>query len=38
MRQITKDEPSYFTSAKSKVKLPKTKGAWEDDNISSILF
>jgi len=36
MRQITKDEPNYFTSAKSKVKLPKTKGAWEDDNISSI--
>ena len=36
MRQITKDEPSYFTTAKSKVKLPKVKGAWEDEHISKI--
>ena len=36
MLQITKDEPSYFTSAKSKVELPKTKGAWEDRAISEI--
>ena len=36
MRQITKDEPSYFASAKLKVELPKTKGAWEDKAISEI--
>ena len=36
MRQVTKEEPSYFTIAKSKVKLPKTKGAWEDEHISKI--
>ena len=36
MRQITKDEPKYFSVAKSKVKLPKIKEAWEDKNISQI--
>ena len=36
MRQIIKDEPRYFTTAKSKVALPKIKSAWEDDNISNI--
>jgi len=36
VRKITKNEPSYFTKAKSKVILPKTKGAWEDENISKI--
>jgi uncharacterized protein (TIGR02646 family) len=36
MRQITKCEPSYFSIAKSKVELPKIKGAWADDNISKI--
>ena len=36
MRQIIKDELDYFTSAKSKVALPKTKGAWEDKAISEI--
>jgi len=36
MFQITKDEPTYFTLAKSKVKLPKVKDAWSNTNISSI--
>jgi uncharacterized protein (TIGR02646 family) len=36
MRQVSKEEPSYFTTAKSKVKLPKTKGAWEDEPIHEI--
>jgi uncharacterized protein (TIGR02646 family) len=36
MRQINKSEPNYFTIAKSKVELPKTKKAWEDENISKI--
>lgn len=36
MRQITKEEPAYFSKAKSKVKLPKVKSAWEDENISAI--
>ena len=36
MRQITKDEPSYFSTAKSKIKLFKTKGAWEDKHIAEI--
>ena len=36
MRQISKDEPKYFTRAKSKVKTHKIKGAWEDIAISEI--
>ena len=36
MLQVNKSEPNYFTTAKSKVKLPKTKGAWEDENITKI--
>jgi uncharacterized protein (TIGR02646 family) len=36
VRQINKEEPAYFLKAKSKVKLPKVKSAWEDDNISAI--
>ena len=36
MRQITKDEPSYFSTAKSKVKFFKTKKAWEDEHIAKI--
>ena len=36
MRQISKSEPAYFTKAKTKVKLPKVKGAWDDANISTI--
>ena len=36
MFQIDKDEPNYFAVAKSKVKLPKVKNAWNDKNISSI--
>ena len=36
MFQIDKDEPRYFTSAKLKVKLPKVKNAWNDENISAI--
>jgi uncharacterized protein (TIGR02646 family) len=38
MRQITKNEPSYFTTAKNKVKFPKTKEAWADEHISKIRF
>ena len=36
MRQINKNEPIYFTKAKSKVELPKIKGAWGDENIHKI--
>jgi len=36
VRQINKEEPAYFLKAKSKVKLPKVKYAWEDENISAI--
>lgn len=36
MFQIIKNEPQYFASAKSKVKLPKVKGAWEDSHICEI--
>ncbi len=36
MRQIVKNEPNYFTSAKAKVPLPKIKGAWSDKNIEKI--
>ncbi len=36
MFKISKKEPDYFTSAKSKVKLPKVKEAWNDKNISDI--
>ena len=36
MRQIVKNEPNYFTSAKAKVALPKIKGAWSDKNIEKI--
>jgi len=36
MFQISKDEPQYFTSAKSKVKLPKVKDAWSDNNIDLV--
>jgi len=36
MFEITKSEPIYFKRAKSKVKLPKIKSAWEDSNISAI--
>lgn len=36
MLKIDKDEPPYFTSAKSKVEFPKTKNAWEDKAISEI--
>ncbi len=36
MFQIIKIEPSYFSKAKSKVKLPKIASAWEDDNIRAI--
>ncbi|CAA6810856.1 MAG: Unknown protein [uncultured Sulfurovum sp.] len=36
MFQISKDEPKYFTSAKSKVKHPKIKEAWNDNTISEI--
>jgi len=36
MFKISKDEPKYFTSAKSKVKLSKVKEAWNDKNIIEI--
>jgi uncharacterized protein (TIGR02646 family) len=36
MFQVSKSEPKYFISAKTKVKLPKIKAAWEDENIASI--
>ena len=36
MFKISKKEPKYFASAKSKVKLPKVKEAWSDKNISEI--
>jgi uncharacterized protein (TIGR02646 family) len=36
MRQITKDELSYFRTVKSKVEFPKVKGAWENEDISKI--
>ncbi len=38
MRQITKNEPSYFTIAKTKVKFPKIKEAWANEYISKIRF
>ena len=38
MRQIVKNEPSYFTSAKKMVKLPKVKDAWSDENIGKIRY
>jgi len=38
VRQIIKNEPSYFTTAKTKVKLPKTKEAWANEHISKIRF
>ncbi len=38
MRQIVKSEPSYFTSAKKMVKLPKVKDAWSDENIEKIRY
>ncbi len=36
MFKITKHEANYFTKAKSRVKLPKIKSAWEDTNIRAI--
>ena len=36
MLQVTKDEPSYFKTAKSKVKLTKVKDAWEDKNVTKV--
>ena len=36
MFQVSKTEPNYFTLAKKRVKLPKVKAAWEDENIASI--
>jgi len=36
MFKIVKNEPKYFSVAKSKVKLPKIKGAWENSIISKI--
>jgi uncharacterized protein (TIGR02646 family) len=36
MFQIDKDKSSYFTLAKSRVKLPKIKDAWDDKNIVPI--
>jgi len=36
MFQIDKDEPHYFTLAKSRVKLPKVKNAWSEESIISI--
>ena len=38
MRQIIKNEPSYFTTVKTKVKLPKTKEAWANEYINKIRF
>jgi len=36
MFKITKNEPKYFTVAKSKIKLPKVKGAWNSKEIMEI--
>jgi uncharacterized protein (TIGR02646 family) len=36
MFQITKNEPQYFTNAKSNVKLKNVKDAWDDKNIKPI--
>jgi uncharacterized protein (TIGR02646 family) len=36
MFQITKNEPQYFTNAKSKVKLQNIKDAWDDTSIKPI--
>jgi uncharacterized protein (TIGR02646 family) len=35
MFKIAKNEPKYFTVAKSKVKLSKIKSAWDDGHINS---
>ena len=36
MYQISKNEPNYFTQAKSNISLPRVSSAWEDVNISDI--
>ena len=36
MFKISKTEPIYFSKAKSKVKLPKISGAWEESPIRAI--
>ena len=36
MFKITKNEPDFFTEAKSKVKLPKISSAWESEEIKDI--
>ena len=36
MFKITKNEPDFFTKAKSKVKIPKVSSAWNDKEIENI--
>lgn len=36
MFKITKNEPDFFTKAKSKVKMPKVSSAWKDKEIETI--